>query len=256
MVSIWQAIVLGVVQGLTEFLPVSSSGHLVIFQNLLNISEPVLAFDSFLHVGTLVAVFFAFWDDIKELLRHPFSRLMALLAVGTVPVVIMGVFLQDIFEAMFASLLAVCLALVLTGILMFVSDKMNGEKSLKDLSLGGALLVGFFQGLAITPGLSRSGSTIFGALLGGIRRDEAAKFAFLLSIPAILGAACFQFLELLQENTMTFQFSYLVGMIVSAVVGYFAIRIFLNLLKKRNMRYFAYYCWTLAIVVLIVKYAL
>ena len=253
MVSLWQAIILGIVQGLTEFLPVSSSGHLVIFQNLFGMTEPVIAFDAFLHLGTLVAVFIVFWGDIKELIRHPLSRFMALIIVGSIPVALMGFLLQDIFEALFSSLIAVSIALIVTGALMFVSDRFHGEKSIKELAFSRAIIIGIFQGLAITPGLSRSGSTIFGSLLCGIKRDEAAKFAFILSIPAILGAAGYQFLKIIGDNTFVFQWSYLAGLISAALVGYFAIKVFLEVLKRKNMRYFAYYCWLLAIIVLLVS---
>ena len=131
------------------------------------------------------------------MLRHPVSHFMALIIVGSIPVALMGFLLQDVFESLFSSLFAVSIALIITGILMFFSDRFNGDKSIKELTFTRALIVGIFQGLAITPGLSRSGSTIFGSLICGLKREEAAKFAFILSIPAILGAAGYQFMKVI-----------------------------------------------------------
>ena len=150
----WQALLLGLVQGFTEFLPVSSSGHLVIAQSLLGIKAEMLTFDIFVHVGTLVAVFVYFWSDIRELLKKPFCRFTALLLVGCVPAGLMGVLLDDVFERLFSSLAAVACALIVTGLLLFVSDRFNGKGRIKDMSFGQALAIGCFQGLAITPGLS------------------------------------------------------------------------------------------------------
>ena len=246
----WQALLLGLVQGLTEFLPVSSSGHLVIAQSLLGINTEMLTFDIFAHVGTLVAVFVYFWSDIRALLKRPFCRFTALIIVGCIPAGIMGVLLDDLFERLFSSLAAVACALIVTGILLLLSDRFNGKGRIEDMSFGQALAIGCFQGLAITPGLSRSGSTIFGALLCGLERSEAARFSFLLSIPVILGAALLEGVDVVKSGVPV-SFSYFLGALVAAVSGYFAIRIFIKLLHKRNMRYFSYYVWALAAVVLI-----
>ena len=252
MVSAWEAIVMGIVQGLTEFLPVSSSGHLVIIQTLLGFdSSEMIRFNIFVHVGTLLAVFVAFWGDIKALLLKPFQRLTLLLIIGTIPAALMGLFLNDIFAMLFGSLIAVGLALIITGLLLLISDRFNGTKSIDDMSLGAAAMVGIFQGLAITPGLSRSGSTIFGSLLAGLKREEAARFAFLLSIPIILGAGAYEALDLITADGMDWQWTYLLGALAAAACGYLAIRIFLRLLTKRNLRYFSYYCWTIAAIILI-----
>jgi len=250
MLTVLEAILLGILQGLTEFLPISSSGHLVIAQALLGIEGPMLTFDIFVHLGTLAAVIAAFWQDIKALIRHPWCKTTALLAVGTVPAVVMGLLLDDLFAAMFSSLIAVALALLLTGLLLRISDGYNGNRRMEDMKLSGALLVGLFQGLAIMPGLSRSGSTIFGALITGLRRDEAARFSFLLSIPVILGAAAKQVLD---AGTGGFQLhgTYVLGALTAALCGYAAIRVFLRLLAKKTLRYFSYYCWALAAAVLI-----
>lgn len=247
----WQALLLGLVQGFTEFLPVSSSGHLVIAQSLLGIKAEMLTFDIFVHVGTLVAVFVYFWSDIHELLKRPFCRFTALLLVGCIPAGLMGVLLDDVFERLFSSLAAVACALIVTGLLLYVSDRFNGKGRIESMSFPQALAIGCFQGLAITPGLSRSGSTIFGALLCGLERSEAARFSFLLSIPVILGAALLEGVDVIKSGVPV-SFSYFLGALVAAVSGYIAIRIFIRLLEHRNMRYFSYYVWALAAVVLII----
>ena len=194
--SMWQAVLLGLIQGLTEFLPVSSSGHLVLGQALLNIDEHMLTFDVFVHVGTLLAVFVYFWQDIVSILKKPFCHFTALIVVGCIPAAIMGLVLDDIFTYLFSSVIAVACALIVTGVLLFFTDCFNGSKTLDDMTLPQALLVGFFQGCAIAPGLSRSGSTIFGSLLCGLKRSDAARFSFIVSIPVILGAALKESLDM------------------------------------------------------------
>ena len=249
--SVWQAVLLGAVQGLTEFLPVSSSGHLVLFQELLDINTNMLSFDVFVHVGTLVAVFVYFLGDIWAILKKPLCRFTALIVVGCIPAALMGLLLDDLFAVLFSSVLAVACALIVTGILLFVSDRFSGTRTLSEMRFSEALVVGVFQGLAITPGLSRSGSTIFGALLCGLRRKDAARFSFLLSIPVILGAAAKEGWDMLDAGTLVLQWSYLAGAVVAALFGYLAIRIFIRLLEKKSLRYFSYYVWLVAAVVLV-----
>jgi len=249
--NLWQAIILGLVQGLTEFLPVSSSGHLVIVQTLLGLEVDMMTFDVFVHVGTLAAVFVAFRQDIAWLLRHIWSRFTAMIIVACIPAALMGLLLDDLFGRLFSSLTAVACALVLTGILLLLSDRFNGQREIKDLSAPQALLIGLCQGCAIAPGLSRSGSTIFGALVCGLKRAEAAKFSFIVSIPVILGAGLKEAYELLTESTAVVEWTYFVGAAVAALSGYFAIRVFLRLLEKRNMRFFSYYVWLLAAALLL-----
>jgi undecaprenyl-diphosphatase len=248
MLSAWEAILLGLLQGLTEFLPVSSSGHLVIAQHLLGINEPMLNFDIAVHVGTLAAVITAFWGDVKSLLKNPICKTMLLLIIGTIPAVLAALLLGDIVEAMFSSLITVAIALLLTGILLQRSDSFSGQGCVEDMGYGKALIVGLFQAVAIVPGLSRSGSTIFGALLSGLKRTEAARFSFLLSIPVILGAAVKQLLDV-GAGAISLQWTYLLGAAVAALAGYAAIRIFLKLLEQKSLRYFGYYCWALAALV-------
>jgi len=252
MLSAWEAVLLGLLQGLTEFLPVSSSGHLIIAQHLLGINEPMLTFDIAVHVGTLAAVISAFWQDVKSLLKNPLSKTMLLLIIGTVPAVLAALLFGDVIESMFSSLGVVAVALVLTGILLLFSDNFQGQGRLEDMSYGKALMVGLFQAAAIVPGLSRSGSTIFASLLGGLSRADAARFSFLLSIPVILGAAAKQLLDA-GSGGIVWHWTYLLGAAVAALAGYAAIRVFLKLLQQRNLRYFACYCWALAALATILR---
>jgi len=165
----------------------------------------------------------------------------------------MGFLLNDLFTMLFSSIIAVCCALIITGVLLWISDHFFGTKSINDMTFKDALIVGIFQGCAITPGLSRSGSTIFGSLLCGLKRSEAAKFSFILSIPVILGAGLKQIYDLTQGSAFVFQSSYIIGAIIAAVSGYLAIRIFLSVLAKKSLRIFSYYCWALAIIILILQ---
>ena len=246
MLTAWEAILLGLLQGLTEFLPISSSGHLIIAQHLLGIEQPMLTFDIAVHVGTLVAVMTAFWGDVWAIIRKPLCKTTLLLIVGTLPAVLVAVLLGDFFEAMFSSLAAVAMALMLTGILLQASDSFSGQARMEDMSYKKALIVGLFQAAAVMPGLSRSGSTIFGSLLGGLNRVEAARFSFLLSMPVILGAACKELLGMRSAAAVSLEWTYLLGMAVAGLAGYMAIRVFLKLLGKRSLRYFGYYCWAVA----------
>lgn len=250
-VTALQAILLGIIQGLTEFLPVSSSGHLVILQSLLGMEGDFLFFDAFVHVGTLFAVAVVFWQDIVAIFRHFFSRLTLLLILACIPAGLMGLLLDDVFSSLFSSVTAVAFALIATGILLMISDRCQGQRSLADMRFSDALIVGICQGVAITPGLSRSGTTIFGALVCGLKRADAAKFSFLISIPVILGAALKESYDLYQANLLQMEWTYFLGAAVALICGYGAIRIFLKLLEKAKLRYFSYYVWAVALAVLI-----
>lgn len=252
--STLQALFLGLVQGLTEFLPVSSSGHLIIFRNIFGIDEPMLTYDIFLHLGTLVAVLIVFWRDIWRLIRRPFCKEVLLLIIATVPVGVIGLLFDDAVEAA-STLLTVGIGLIITGTLLFFSDHLNGKLELKQLSCGKALLVGTIQGIAVLPGISRSGSTIFASLLCGLNRKEAARYSFLLSILAILGAGLVQALDIVKDTgSFNLDVTYLVGMLAAAVSGFAAIRIFLRLLEKKSMKFFSYYCWAAAALVLLFNF--
>lgn len=253
--TIFQAIILGIVQGLTEFLPVSSSGHLVIFQHIFGITEAPLVFDVLLHIGTLAAVFICFWQDIAALLRKPFSKLMLLLIIGCIPAGLMGYFLEPFFEQAFQSLLTVGLGLLFTGFILKISEAVSISKFYykdeDDTSLKDVLVIGLLQGIAILPGVSRSGSTIAGALLMGLERTFAARFSFLLSIPVILGAAVLQLKDMPAAGLNDqLTIPYISGMIAAAVFGYAAIKLVVNLVKKGRLSVFSYYCWVVGCLVI------
>ncbi|MGE5422148.1 MAG: undecaprenyl-diphosphatase UppP [Ignavibacteriales bacterium] len=253
--GIFEALVLGLVQGLTEFLPVSSSGHLVIFQHLFGIKETPITFDVLLHLGTLVAVFIVFWPDIASIIKKPFSRLSYLIIIGCIPAGLMGVLLEPVFEKAFQSLLVVGIGLLITGFLLVLSERISRDslsfKGWKETTFLDALIIGIMQGIAITPGISRSGSTIAGSLIRGLDREYAARFSFLLSVPVILGAGVVQ-LKDIPAGTFagTNWLPLLMGPLAASITGYFAIRIVLRLIKGGNLSVFAYYCWAVGVIVI------
>ena len=253
--SVFEALLLGLVQGLTEFLPVSSSGHLVIFQHLLGIQEPPLTFDTLVHLGTLIPVFVVFWPDIVEILKKPFSRLPILIIVGCIPAAVMGIGLEPIFEKAFESLLVVGIGLLITGGILLLSEKLsirdNRNKNWSTMTAWDAVLIGVMQGIAITPGISRSGSTIAGSLLRGLNREYAARFSFLLSVPVILGAGLLQLKDLpAGAFTGINWLPYLIGPGIAAVSGYVAIKLVLRFLQRGRLNVFSYYCWTVGLITL------
>jgi undecaprenyl-diphosphatase len=276
--SIIKAIIMGIVQGATEFLPVSSSGHLVIFGKLLNLQEPDITFEILLHVGTLLAIFAVYYKDIFMLIKEffgmiadipkgkinidqsPYRKLILLIITASVPTAIMGLLFEDLFESLFSSLFAVGVALLITGFLMYIVDKIvPGNKKEQDIQYKNAFVIGFFQGFAITPGISRSGSTIVAGLINGLEKEMAIRFSFLISIPAVVGASIFKLKdafsdpEKLQTITST---PYLLGTLTSAIVGFICIKILIRLLKERKFHYFAYYCWTVGILSIIANFIL
>lgn len=263
MVTHTQAIWLGLIQGLTEFLPVSSSGHLVLGQSVLGLKEPVLLFDIFVHVGTLAAVFVVFRSDILSMLRGLWAtdregrmgrRLLFLIAVGSVPTAALGFFFKDLFESLFASTTAVGVALLITGFFLLLTRLApTGRHTLQTTGPMRALIVGLAQGLAITPGISRSGLTISVGLLLGIERRLAAHYSFLLSIPAILGALLLQIVHWDPQTEVSVS-TLVTGGVVAAVSGYFALNILLRVVRAGALHWFAPYCWALGLTTLAWSY--
>lgn len=254
--NIIQGIILGLIQGLTEFLPISSSGHLVLFQKIFAIEEPTLMFDTMVHVGTLAAVVTVLWKEISALLKKPFQRLTWLLIAGTIPTGIIGIMFKDYFEAMFQSGSTLGYEFIATGIIILFAERLNsGRKQIEETSFADAAFIGIMQGAAIMPALSRSGLTISGALMRNLDREFAAKFSFLLSIPAILGAAVFQMKDILEAGVAEVITAPIVaGTITAAVAGYFSVRFMIALIKKGGMKNFSYYVFALGILVLIDQY--
>ena len=245
-----EASILAVVQGLTEFLPVSSSGHLALASQIMNIPEGSLAFDIILHLGTLLAVFAYYWKDITNLCKGLFkgerkSIILALtLAAGTIPVAVIGYLFGDFIASLRESIVFVSSALIVTGFILFVTSKIPKKKEKESVTFKRGLLVGLAQTIAIFPGISRSGTTICAGLSVGLSREEAARFSFLLAIPAILGAA----VKELPDASWSIPFSnIIIGFVVSAVVGFAALTLLVKFVKAGKLSRFAWYCWIVAI---------
>ena len=267
------AVLLGLVQGVTEFLPVSSSGHLAIAEQLLNLqgaSNVPDFFDVLLHLGTLVAVFAAYWDDIRDMIveffagigdlaRHstpnpvpPARRLILLIIVGTLPLFVMVPF-RRFFSSLGDNMYFIGGALIVTGILLFVSDRVHhGRKTEKTATLLDALLVGLGQAVALCPGISRSGMTITTGCFAGFERKFAVRFAFLLSIPAVIGANILSLKDAIDAGIDWASVpAYLVGVAVAAVSGYACIRLLRYIAEKGRFGAFAYYCWAVGALTLV-----
>ncbi|MDR2536581.1 MAG: undecaprenyl-diphosphate phosphatase [Treponema sp.] len=258
--SIFEAIVLGVIQGLTEFLPVSSSGHLVLLQKIFRISEPVLLFDTLLHLGTLAAVFVVLWQDIWNLLRKPIQRLTGFLILATIPLVIIAFLFKNKIEEAFSSAAYLGFAFLFTGGVLLVSDHLSrrSRKTKNEYTMHwlDALIIGILQAIAIVPGISRSGSTLSGALTCKLDRGLAARFSFLLSIPAILGALALQLKDLFDGGT-NIQITvtpYIAGTLTAGLVGFFSIKFMLKVVREHRLWGFALYVAVLGIAVLADQY--
>ncbi len=252
---------LGLVQGLTEFLPVSSSGHLVLFQQWLPVAGDPVAFDLALHLGTLLPVLWVYRTDLAGVVhdatagagpyvQRPGVRLLLLLVAATIPTAVIGLSLEDVFESLFHNPTAVGVAFAVTGTVLWFTGRIRpGATAADGISFGVAALIGLAQGLAITPGISRSGSTIAAGLFLGMEREAAARFSFLLSIPAIGGAF------VLKAGDMDLTGAALgpiaVGVISSALSGYLALRLLIKLVRAGDFRSFAYYLWPLAVFALV-----
>ena len=268
------SILLGFVQGLTEFLPVSSSGHLVLFREWFGFEGTYaygLFFDTLLHVGTLVSVIFVFFKDIKELFveffglirdlikrkknpldNKPYRRMIVMLIIATLPMFLIVPF-TDVIDRLFESVLLVGIALLITGTFLFLSSKLpKGTKDASNSKFRSALFVGIIQMFAVMPGISRSGSTIVAGEVTGFTRKFAAKFSFLMSIIAILGATAVQIPDAMREDTLSGNVGpFLVGMIAAAISGILAIKYMLKLINNGKFHYFAYYCWTVGTIAIV-----
>ncbi|GAB6137580.1 undecaprenyl-diphosphate phosphatase [Halanaerobaculum tunisiense] len=253
--SLIKVIILGAVQGLTEFLPVSSSGHLVLFRSLLGL-EQNLVLNVFLHFGTLLAVCIVYWTDIWDIITFkPKYRKFALyIILGSIPAGVIGILFEDFFTSLFTTI-AVGFMLLVTGGLLWVSDRFeNTSRRMEDMTAKDSLLVGFAQALAIIPGISRSGSTIVGGLFSGLERKLAAKYSFLLSIPVIAGATLLKVTDLVVQGVGTNSIFYLiVGTLTSTLVGYLAIKLLLKLINQERLSVFAYYCWGVGIITILIN---
>jgi undecaprenyl-diphosphatase len=235
----------GLIQGLTEFLPISSSGHLVLVPALLDMEEPDLATSALLHVGTLAAVVWYYRRDLAKLTRvgsdPEARRILLLLAIGTIPAAVAGITLDGPIEIVLDEPWIVAIALIVTGVVLAVGLLLApGNRNLEDGRAGDAVVVGLAQAFALVPGISRSGMTITAGMAQGLERVQAARYAFLLAIPAIAGAGFLEGLRLIDDGG--FEATLLVGVAVAAVSGYLAISFLIRLLARAGMAPFAVYC--------------
>jgi undecaprenyl-diphosphatase len=263
-----QAIVLGVVQGFTEFLPVSSSGHLVLFQHLFGLKEAELLFDISVHLGTLVAVFIFFRRDIYAIILSVLNycksvfktgsfspankdsdlKFALLIIIGSVPTAVIGLLFRKIADQLFSSVLISGSMLILTGVILFFTRFVkNSDKGISLFSVKDAFIIGISQGLAVMPGLSRSGTTIATGLFLGLNHETAARYSFLLSIPAILGATLLSFGDFAGSQIIAAKI-YMTGAFVSGLTGYLALNILFYIVKKGRLHYFSPYCLIIGII--------
>lgn len=263
-VTLWQAILLGLLQGLTEFLPISSSGHLVIVPYLLGWPDPGLFMDAMLHTGTLLAIVLYFFEDIVGLIKaaihslrskslaDPDARLAWGLVIGTIPAAVIGFLFEDWFETLFGNPMAAAAFLLGTAFLLILSEYLGQkQRPITAISWLEALGIGFAQSLAIAPGLSRSGTTIAAGLLMGFRREDAARYSFLLAIPIMAGVTGYNILKLILGEVVITSFGMVVvGTLVAAIAGYLAIAALLVLVRRRSLWPFAIYCILLGSAVL------
>ncbi len=253
MLELWQALVLGIVQGLTEFLPVSSSGHLVVLQQWLQVPGQVsLSFDIVIHLGTLLAVGCYYQSMLRRLLagiaqrQTAALRMAGLLMVGTIPALIVGVVAKDYLEAMFNSVRGTAWQLVANGFLLVIADRLTGRGRMDAIRHRDAWWIGWGQALAIIPGISRSGATIAVGLGRKLSRPAAANFSFLLAIPAILGAGVFDLPHLAAGGYRAIgPLAFWAGLISAAVTGFLVIKLFLRYLENGTLQGFGYYCLVL-----------
>ncbi len=267
---------MGAVQGLSEFLPISSSGHLALLPHILGV-ETGLAFDTVLHIGTLLAIFSFFWKDIMNLIKGfllslidltegfdtfkkgltevPEKRFSWLIIIGTIPTGILGILLKDAIENTFRGTAFIGFFLIVTGLILYYSERhSSGNITVSNMSFTQSVIIGICQGLAVLPGISRSGATIASGLCLGLEREYAARYSFLLSIPAVLGAGLIQIKDI---TTIDAPLTVLLAGFVSSIIfGYLAIKLLMKMIKGWSLDIFAYYCWIVGALTLILSFIL
>ncbi|MFZ5988125.1 MAG: undecaprenyl-diphosphate phosphatase [Bacillota bacterium] len=254
--NIIQAIILGIVQGLTEFLPISSSGHLTLFQKLFGLEEGAVTFGVAVHFATLVAVVAVLWKDVLEMIKKPFGKLSLLVVVGTIPTLVIALIFKDTFEYLAETGASLGIEFIFTGIILWYAESLNNnkkkDKTLNDTNYKDAVVVGIAQGFAILPAISRSGTTLAGALFRGLNREFALRFSFLMSIPAILAGTLVEGVDLVRgTNAGVDLITLLAGMLAAGVSGYLAIRFMLKVFTKASLKMFSYYVFVIGALVLV-----
>lgn len=252
--TLLQAVCLGAAQGVTEFFPISSSGHLVIIQHLLGLRDPQVAFDVFLHIGTLVSVVLFFHRDIIALFGKDRRMLMPLIA-ASIPTFIIGFFFKDIIEQYFGMPVFAGYMLLVTGLWLIAASvyasRTAGKKTVQVPGLAGSLLVGTAQGIAILPGVSRSGATIATGMLAGIEKEAACRFSFLLSIPAVAGASVLKIGKIGAGLTSAHALQFAAGGLVATVVGIISIALLLKIVNRGRLWIFGIYCFLAGVLIII-----
>ncbi len=269
--SLLFAALLGLIQGVAEFLPISSSGHLAVLQNLFGVGEVDTLFDVLLHLATLISICIVFRKDIADMIkeaigfikdmRHPTPdegepkparRLVLMIIIATLPLIIVLPF-KSYIDKLSGSTYFIGVAFLITGAILLLSDRMrNGKKTEKNMTVGDALKIGLVQAIATLPGISRSGSTITGGMAVGLNRSFAVKFSFLMSLPAVLGAVLVSFADAVQEGIDTANIpAYLLGMAIAGITGYFSIKLVRMLSQKGKFGKFCYYCFAAGIVTIV-----
>lgn len=268
-----QAVILGLVQGLAEFLPISSSGHLAILENFFGIKEDsMLFFAVMLHFGTLLSVFVVFWKDIVELFKEliltikdligrkglrlderPIRKLGVMIIVSCIPTAIIGFAFGDIFEGIYSKPILIGVMFIITGLLLLAAETWGGgNRNINNLNYRNSIFIGIVQGLAIIPGISRSGSTLFASLLCKLDREFAVKFVFLISIPTILGSFILELPDGLKEGVTGQMWGpVIVGMLVAFLSGLFAVKVMLKVVANKKLKYFSIYLFVLAAAVIV-----
>ncbi|MDE7314014.1 MAG: undecaprenyl-diphosphate phosphatase [Eubacterium sp.] len=290
--SLLEAIIMGLIQGITEFLPVSSSGHLALFQIAFDLEETGLLFDCLLHFGTLIAVFIVYFRDIwkmicegfgiigdfffnaktavarlagnhdkkyRRIICNGYRKFVMLVIVSTIPTGLIGVTASDLIEQASKILIVPGICLIITSILLFIADRCKeGSKTPRHVSYTNAFIIGICQGFATLPGISRSGTTITACLLSGFDRKFAVKYSFIMSIPAILGSVVLQLFDLenVAEISPAEWTNYLVGTLVSAIVGYICIKIMLYVVRQKKYTIFSVYCLIVGVISIITYFVL
>lgn len=269
--SIIESIILGVFQGVAEFLPISSSGHLALLQHLFGIKEGNLFFAEMLHFGTLISIVIVYFNDIMKIVVDMLKligdllkgrkinkltthqRLGLLIIVGSIPTAIIGLTLEDYFESLYTSILPIGIALMVTGTLLWIVEKKKFQnKQAEHMTFLDSIFIGICQGIAIIPGISRSGSTIVAGLYRGLDKSFATEYSFLLALPATFGAFLLGIRQVIKEGSgLIFDFPLILGVGLSAIVGVISIKLLIKLIKKNKLYYFSYYLWIVGLITIV-----
>lgn len=254
--TVLQGFILGIIQGLTEFLPISSSGHLVLFQKIFGLSQGTFAFDIAVHFATLIGVSIVLKNDIIAMLKKPLGKLSLLIAAGTIPTFVIAALFKDMFEKLFVSGRTLGLEFIFTGLVLWYAEGVKSKnKGLEKTTYTDAAIVGVAQGIAILPAVSRSGLTLAGALFRGLNREFALKLSFLMSIPAILAATALDIYHMMKSSngfvTDIGTLPLIVGMFAAAVFGYMTVKFMLKIFSKASLKVFSYYVFALGILILV-----